>query len=148
MVSFDIKTFWNLDFLRSKGRSFSYDVEDRIEKSIVFLEASYWNYLKFKDLSWFSDYLLEDAVKSDIDSWGKVWFYPITEVKMELDNAIKHALIWSYKSSLADLRRAIELMVVHVYFSLDTVPKNESVSWFKSEYDTPMMKKMLAKVKS
>lgn len=148
MTSFDMVKFWGLDFLRAKGKAFSYNLDERIEESVVYVESKYEDFNKFKELTSFIDLLLDEWVKGDMRSLSRLGFYSMIEVRMELDNAIKHSLMWSYKAAISDMRRAIEMMVMQIYFSLEITPKNESKEWLKSEMSSPMMKKMLNSIVS
>lgn len=139
----DLIRFWEQDFLRQKWKAFSYEIDRFIEESICFLEKKYPKYEKFKLISEFIDIHLSDWVMANFTTLERLGYYWITEVEMELDNAIKHALTWSYKSTFSDLRRALEMMITQVYFSLESIPKKEAYLWYKSINDTPYMKSML-----
>jgi hypothetical protein len=136
--------FGNLSLLEKKGHAFIYGIEDRVKASLEFIQTKYKNLEQFNRSINFERHLSE-AVKADLSQLFRVGFFPVNEAEMELDHSIKHALIGSYKSAFADLRRALELILVSVYFTSEKFDdkEDEAVKWVESENNTPSFSKML-----
>ncbi|MBK8501524.1 MAG: hypothetical protein IPL46_04550 [Saprospiraceae bacterium] len=130
-----------------KGKIFILDIDDRVHRSLKFLQDDYSNYEILKTANEFVDWCQTDATRSDFQTLSKVGMYPNTESEIELDYAIKHALIGSYKSAYGNLRRALELIVVFIYFMHEKIAKEKAISWLSAKNDTPSFSRTLKKIK-
>lgn len=132
--------------LEKKGKLFIYGIEERVNGSLEFIKNEYEKYEEFQNAIDFIEYLHSDTIKSDINQLFKLGYYPATETEMELDYSIKHALIGSYKSAFADLRRALELSIIAVYLSSEQVDRKKAVDWIMANDDTPGFSKSISKL--
>lgn len=130
-----------------KGKIFIHDIDNRVDRSLKFLQYNYSNYEILKTANEFVDWCQTDATRSDIQTLSKVGMYPNTEAEIELDYAIKHALIGSYKSAYGNLRRALELIVIFIYFMHENIAKEQAISWQSANNDTPSFSRILKKIK-
>jgi hypothetical protein len=81
--------------------------------------------------------VLGEAIKGDFDSLSRTWFFPSSEAELELDNAINHCLIGSYKASYDHLRRGLELVLINIYLTHEKTPKDKATKWVDSKGYTP-----------
>jgi hypothetical protein len=132
--------------LERKGHIFVYGIEDRMKGSLEFIKTEYKNLEQLNLSIDFIEYHQSEAVKADIKQLYTVGYFPATETEMELDHSIKHALIGSYKSAFADLRRALELTLISVYLTSETYDTKKAVEWVMSKSDTPGFSKSLDKL--
>jgi len=132
------------DILHRKGFIFIDGIEDRVKESLDFINSKYKNINQLKKSAEFIEYDISDAIISDFQQLRSVGFFPVTETEMELDHSIKHALIGSYKSAFADLRRALELIVISVYLTSDSCDAKSAIKWVLSKSDTPGFSKSLS----
>jgi len=146
MDDFNKIVLGNLETLDKKGQIFIYDIEDRVNDSLNFLKTKYSNISDLNLAIEFIEYHHSDAIKGDIEQMYRVGHYPSTEVEMELDHSIKHALIGSYKAAFSDLRRAIELTLISVFLLSEHSDRKKAVEWFLSKCDTPNFSKSLNKL--
>lgn len=140
------KIVLNTDPLERKGRLFIYGIEERVSASLDFVKTQYRNYPDLERAINYVEYLHSETIKADIDSLYKLGYYPATETEMELDYAVKHALIGSYKAAFSDLRRALELSIVFVYLSSEQVERRKALDWITSRGNTPSFSKALGKL--
>jgi hypothetical protein len=134
------------DSLEQKGKLFIYGIEERVNLGLDFIKNEYENYRELNNAIDYINHLHSGTIKSDIVELLNLGYYPATEVEMELDHAIKHALIGSYKSAFSDLRRALELCVISVYLSSEQIERKKAVDWIMSKSDTPGFSKALTKL--
>ena len=133
----------NNEPLEKKGKIFIHGIDERVNTSLDFIKNDYPQYEKLKGAIDYIEYLHSDTVKSDFHTLERVGYYPATEIEMELDHSIKHALIGSYKSAFSDLRRALELSVIFVHLVLEETDKKKAVNWIKSNNNTIAFSKAL-----
>lgn len=126
----------NSEPIERKGKLFIHRIEERVNSSLEFIRTKYENYVELKLAINFIEYHLSDTIKADIAQLSKLGYYPAVETEMELDHSIKHALIGSYKSAFADLRRAIELSINFVYLISEQTDKKKAVNWIRSRHNT------------
>jgi hypothetical protein len=131
------------DSLELKGRLYLTGIENRLEDSLKFISDSYTQKNWLDDCLKFVNWHMADGVKSTIDQLNTIGFYPIVEASLELDHSLKHALFGSYKAAFADIRRALELAVLSVYFVSSESRSEKAKEWIKSKTDTPFMSRML-----
>lgn len=143
-INFD--SLINKSPLEIKGGIFIKNISDRVDESLEYIETKYLQKLKFELAIDFISYHHSDAIKADMYQFETVGYFPATEAEMELDYSIKHALIGSYKSAFADLRRAIELTLTSVYLTSDQSNRKEAINWILSKSDTPFLSSMLKKL--
>jgi hypothetical protein len=129
-MNLNIKDFWQKDHIERKGFIFTLGIEERTKESLAFLREKCCNYELLKLAIEFIDNHYSDAIKSTIEQYSTIGYVPTIEAEMELDYAIKHALIGSYKASFSDLRRAIELSLLGVHF-VNGTNIEKSMKWFR-----------------
>lgn len=134
------------NLIEKKGKLFIYNIGERINESIKFIQSHYNNNPELELAIDYIDYCHSETIKADISSLTKLGYYPSTETEMELDHSIKHALIGSYKSAFADLRRALELTIVSVYLSSEDVDRKKAFDWISSKEDSPGFSSVLTKL--
>ena len=133
----------NNEPLERKGKLFIYGIEERFKESLAFIKNEYERYENFQKTIDYVEYLHSDTVKADFHTLQRVGYYPSTEIEMELDHSIKHALIGSYKAAFSDLRRALELSIIFIYLVLEETDEKKAVNWIKSNYNTVAFSKAL-----
>lgn len=146
MTDFTEIVMGGLEPLDKKGRIFIYGIEDRVNESLVFIKTKYKRLSELNHAIEFIAYHQSDAIRADIALLSRVGYYPSTEVEMELDYAIKHALIGSYKAAFADLRRALELTVTSMYLVSEHSGRKKAVEWLLSKSDSPHFSDSLGKL--
>lgn len=145
-LNFDIFNNYDLPPLDRKGKIFIDDIQERVNKSLKFIKTQYPNIKKFNIAIEFVEYHLFYAIKSDFEQIERLNYYPATETEMELDHAIKHALIGSYKAAFTDLRRALELTLTLIYLTSEHVNTEQAIQWVTSESNSPFVSDMLQKL--
>lgn len=147
------KAFTNEDFdkynsspLNKKGQIFVEGIEIRASNSLEFIKTKYNNFDKLNSAINFIEYHYTDGMKADFEGLVRIGYFPATETQMELDHAIKHALIGSYKAAFADLRRALELTLTAVYLTSEHIDETKARQWMNSQADTPFVSTMLVKL--
>lgn len=136
----------DLEPLERKGQIFVYGIEERMKGSLEFIKSKYKDIIQLGLSIDFIEYHQSDAVKADIKQLYSVGYFPATETEMELDHSIKHALIGSYKSAFADLRRSLELTLISVFLTSENYDTKKAVNWVMSKSDTPGFSKSLDKL--
>ena len=126
-INFESFDKYNLPPLDRKGKIFIDGIQERVNHSFEFIKTQYPNFEKLSIAIDFIEYHNSDAVKADFEQLERVGYFPATETEMELDHAIKHALIGSYKAAFADLRRALELTLTSIYLTSEHITKIECV---------------------
>lgn len=145
-IDFESFDKYDLPPLDRKGKIFIDGIQERVNHSLEFIKAQYQNFEKLKIAIDFIEYYLSDAIKSDFEQLLRVGYFPATETEMELDHAIKHSLIGSYKAAFADLRRALELTLTSIYFTSEHSDKKQAVQWVESQTNSPFVSEMLNKL--
>jgi len=126
------------DFLDKREVTFLYDINDRFRQSVDLVKEQFKDNEKLQACFDFLTFqLLGDAVKGDFNSLSRTWFFPSSEAEMELDNAINHCLIGSYKASYDHLRRGLELILTNIYLTHEKTPKLKADKWMSSKGNTP-----------
>lgn len=141
----DLDSF-NLPGLDRKGKIFVDGIESRVSQSLHFLKTHYSNFQRLNSSIEFIECHCLDAFKSDFEDLARIGYFPATETVMELDHAIKHALIGSYKSAFADLRRALELTLTSIFLTSECADRNQAIQWINSQANTPFVSEMLKKL--
>lgn len=137
---------YNLPPLDRKGKIFIDGIQERVNHSLEFIKTKYPNFEKLKIAIDFIEYHNSEAVKADFEQLERVGYFPATETEMELDHAIKHSLIGSYKAAFADLRRALELTLTSIYLTSEHIDKKQAVQWLNSQTNSPFVSEMLQKL--
>ncbi len=114
------------------------DIDQRIREGISFLKDEYDKASLFETCRLFVFSDLQDAPRSDLGSLRRVWLFPWSEIERELNEALNHSLLASYKSTFDNCRRALELAVVAAYFLQERIPEHEAAEWLASARDTPL----------
>lgn len=132
--------------LEQKGEIFVLGIAERMKASLDYIKTKYKKTDQLNLSIEFISYHQSETVKSDFKQLETVGYFPATETEMELDHSIKHALIGSYKSAFADLRRALELTIISVYLTSEICDTKKAVDWVMSKNDTPGFSKSLDKL--
>jgi len=127
----------------AKGNTNTKSVEKNTEQTIKYLEKKYCENRILNEAIRFSDLLFIDAFKADLESLKRIGFYPSTEAQYELEFSIKSLLTGNYKSSADHMRRALELVLAAIYFSLDNKGESKAKKWLKSKESTPAFSKCI-----
>ena len=143
MPSINLKDFVGNDILGEKAKAFLFAIEERSIESCEYVRNDYPKRLLFETALIFAGNDISDAIKADIEQHRRIGFYPAVEAQMELDNAVKHALIGSYKAAFGDLRRALELIVLSNYLSSEKTKRKDSIDWMNSNQNTPYTANMI-----
>jgi hypothetical protein len=99
--------------------------------------------LKFKTACEFCEYDLEDAFSGSIDAFCKCGFFPIAELKYEVDAFMSMLIQGRYKNSRDSLRRMLEITLSSVVFLSGFKTEAEARDWVLSNSDTPFFKSNL-----
>lgn len=91
----------------------------------------------------FSDHDLIDCMRSDFESLGRVWLFPAAEASDELSECLNRLLDCSYKSSRDNMRRALELVLVGVFFSHSHISPEDAQGWLNSTRGTPYFSRVV-----
>jgi hypothetical protein len=146
MIDFNEIIMGSLTPLETKGEIFVYGIEERMKASLEYIKTKYKKSDLLNRSIEFISYHHSEAVKADFKQLYTVGYFPATETEMELDHSIKHALVGSYKSAFADLRRALELSLISVYLTSETYDTKKALDWVMSRSDTPGFSKSLDKL--
>jgi len=131
------------DTLEEKAKIFLLGIEERTQQSLDFIRTKYAQYEKLDIAMIFSGFDLLDTLKAGSTELLRGGFYPSTEAGMELDQALKHALIGSYKAAYADLRRSLEMVLFSVYLTSKHKDHKWAFEWMESKEDTPYFSRIL-----
>lgn len=116
-------------------------------KTLDFLKSEFpMKELFFSCLHFINEGLIQ-SFPSTFDMINKFGYFPGTEAEYELQQSLNLSFLAQYKSSFDSLRRAIELVVVSVFFLDDSLPVHEARNWANSKNSTPMFSNMLKKIK-
>ncbi len=74
---------------------------------------------------------------------ARIGFFPWTEAEHELDQAIYHSLLGTYKAGFDHLRRALELVAVGCFFTSSLTSTEDARAWLLSQRDTPLFTRAL-----
>ena len=125
------------DSFEEKGRTNIESVKVNTEKSLKHINDKYENDETLNEIILFCDYLFVDAFKADLDTLKRIGFYPSTEADYELEFSIKELLSGNYKCSIDHMRRAFELTITAIYFTLDEANVKKARAWMSSNEVTP-----------
>lgn len=123
--------------LEARAKLISTDALKRCDEAVHYLKNHYSKSQELERALAFVDFDLQDAMRADFESLGRVWLFPGGEASDELSECLNRALDATYKSARDNMRRALELMLVGAYFSHSHKSPAEAQSWLKSERHTP-----------
>jgi len=131
----------------SKGKTNSESIEKNTKETLEYLKQKYINDEILNEAFRFADLLFLDTFKSDIEALKRIGFYSSTEAQFELEFSIKSLLTGNYKNSADHMRRALELVIATIYFSLDNVEFSVAREWMDSKEGIPSFSgKMIRKL--
>lgn len=134
------------DFLDKREVTFLYDVNERFQQSAKILRDNFRDIEKLNvGFEFLTFGLLADAVRGDFNTIDRTWFFPSSEAEMELDNAINHCLIGSYKAAYDHLRRGLELILINIYLTHDKTAPEKAKLWMSSKSNTPYFSREVIK---
>jgi len=120
-----------------RAHIFAESASEVIKLSVPFARDEYHQNDLLVDCIYFVMDNLLDTARSDFDSLGRVWLFPVTETHGELELALTACLTGMYKSVYDHLRRALEITVVGCYFLMEHISETDAKAWLKSENETP-----------
>jgi hypothetical protein len=110
---------------------------NRARLTVEYIKNRFQQSKKFEEAINFVDHDLLDCMRSDFESLGRVWLFPATEASNELSECLNRILDCSYKGSRDNMRRALELILVGVYFSHSHISLEDAKCWLNSTDKTP-----------
>ncbi len=114
---------------------------ERTSAAANHIKNSFRDRAKFQRCLDFVQYDILDCMRSDWEPLARVWVFPATEAEDELSEGLNCLLGCAYKASRDNMRRALELIVVGVYFGTAHVSANEAREWLNSTRKTPFFSK-------
>ncbi len=133
----------NSDELKKQAKIYSDGIQGRTIQVTNYVNDEFKN----KDLLYscvvFINHIFLDGFKSYLDTLQRISFFPSNETQRALQDSINHLLIGSYRSAYDNLKRALEMMCVVVYFSDANIKISEVNSWWHSQSETPFFKRMV-----
>ena len=111
------------DYLERSSQIFISEIEARTKESVDFIKNKYTQKELFYKCTEFMQHSFCDMMKADFSHTKKVDNFPIIESFCEMQYAISHALIGSYKASFADLRRSLEMSLTIPFFTKENLEK-------------------------
>jgi len=106
--------------------------------SALYAREKYHQSVLLKNCMDFVEDDLLDTARSDWDSLGRIWLFPVREAHGELELALTACLTGMYKSVFDHLRRAVEVVVVGSYFLMEHVSALDARAWLSSKTETPL----------
>ncbi len=123
---------------------------DSTKKSILaasdFLNSDFIDKELFQSCSVFINQCIFQASPSTFESMAKLGVFPWNEAEVELQQSLTLAYLGLFKSAVDSLRRALEIVIIAIYFSDNSIQKKEAKAWLKSEADTPFFSRSLDKI--
>lgn len=135
--------------IEKQAQIFLDDIEARSNQAMQHIDFNYSQ----KDLLYssinFINLIFLDGFPSDIQILGRIGFFPSNEIQLALQNSISYLIIGSYRAAYDDLKRALEMMMLTVYFSSDELSSEEAKKarlWLSSKHNTPYFSQCLKKI--
>jgi|SRR5882724_2883449 len=116
---------------------------DRARLAIDYIKNRFPQSKVFEEVTDFFKHDLIDCMRSDFESLERVWMFPATEASDELSECLNRLLDCSYKNSRDNMRRALELILVGVFFSHSHISSEEAKGWLNSTRGTPFVSKVV-----
>lgn len=138
----DIKNLPSCPF-ELRGHLFTESASEVIKVSIPYIREQYHQAFLLADCMGFVTDDLLDTARSDFDSLGRVWLFPVTETHSELELALTACLTGMYKSVYDHLRRALEITVVGCYFLMEHISEADAKAWLNSKAETPQISRAI-----
>ncbi len=82
---------------------------------------------------------LVDAVPADLDSLGRLWYYPWVQAEYELELSLAYALMSLHRAAYDHQRRGLELVAVGSYFISEHVTEEQAHAWRGAKEPTPYL---------
>ncbi len=137
------------EVLEKQSQIFLNGIENRRNQTIQHIDLEYHQ----KDLLYscinFINSIFLDGFPSCIQILSRIGFLSSNETQFALQDAISYLIIGSYRSAYDHLKRALEMMVLTVYFGSDELsPEEEEKArlWLSSQHNTPYFIECLKKI--
>lgn len=132
--------------LDKRARILQFAMQQAIPRAVKFMREDYAQASLLQDCIRFASWDLLDAPRSDLVSLGKVWFFPWAEASRELDQVHNACMLTMYKAAHDHLRRALELVIIGIYFTLEETPVKEARAWMASVDGTPRFSRTMERL--
>ena len=112
-------------------------IQHVVPQAVTFMRGEYSQAPLLEDCIKFTARDLLDASPCDLDTLGKIWFFPWAEACRELDQVQTASLLTMYKAAHDHLRRGMEMVIIGIYFALEETPAERAHAWISSAEGTP-----------
>ncbi len=119
------------------------DLDERVRWALRYVTSEYHDRQRLQECREFVSYHLAEAGPSHLEAFARIGFFPWTEAEHELDQAIYHSLLGTYKAGFDHLRRALELVAVGCFFTSSLTSTEDARAWLLSQRDTPLFTRAL-----
>lgn len=137
------------EVLEKQSQIFLNGIEDRCNHTIQHIDLEYHQ----KDLLYscinFINAIFLDGFPSYIQILFRIGFFSSNETQLALQSSINYLIIGSYRSAYDHLKRALEMMVLTVYFGSEELSSEEERKariWLYSKHNTPYFSPCLKKI--
>jgi hypothetical protein len=131
---------------KQRGYFLKDSIPNIIGETVKFIETSYDKSDLLEEATFFIAYDLMDGQKGDIMSLSRCGFFPFSEASFEMDKAQSLIFTGFYKHSFDAMRRALELLVIGIWFMSAHKTNKDAKEWFLSKCDTPQFSKIIRKL--
>ncbi len=139
---FDLPT----DPIEKRAAVISRALQTAIPRTVTFISNEYPRSYLLRQCLRFTNWDLLDAPRSDSESLRRVWFFPWAEATREFDQVQTACMLTMYKAAHDHLRRALELVMAGIYFTLENTPEEKARAWISGADGTPYFTKTLKRI--
>lgn len=125
------------DPFEKRAAILSQALQETIPRTAAFIAEEYPRIELLRKCIRFCNWELLDAPRADGESLRRVWFFPWSEATRELDQVQSACMLALYKAAHDHLRRALELVLAGIYFTLENTPEEDARAWLASADGTP-----------
>jgi hypothetical protein len=129
--------------LEIRARNLAVGLPQVIDAGLNFMLQEYRGVKALENALWFTEYALVEGLPSDVESLKRIGWFPQSEARIELDEALNQILLGAYKSSYDNLRRAMEMTVVSLFFASSSSTVEDARKWMNGETNTPFFSNIL-----
>ena len=124
----------------------SENITEKMQLSSNYIRTRYDKLDKLEEAMRFCSFDLLDAARSDGTNLFKLAFFPWSEAAEDFDIALNLIISSYYKNSYDSLRRALELVVVASFYTLDNADSKKAREWVTSKKSTPNFRRNVEKI--